>query len=47
MSPTCVATDVDPQGAVAGELLATVRADFLLLSRVGLQWAHGKQDGDL
>ena len=33
---TCVAPDVHPQRAAAGELLAAVRADFLLLSGVRL-----------
>lgn len=33
---TCMAADVDPQRAVAGKLLSTVRADFLLLSCVCL-----------
>ena len=33
---TCVAADVDPQRAVAGELLSAVRADLLFLPRVCL-----------
>lgn len=35
-APTCVAADVHPQRAVAGELLAAVRTDLLLLARVSL-----------
>lgn len=32
-----MAADVDPQRAVAGELLAAVRTDLLLLARVSLE----------
>lgn len=38
---TSVAADVDPQRAVARELLSTVKADLLLLARVSLSGWNG------